>query len=57
MPYPPCGVLPFAGLARYLAPLAFLSQDPAQIFAIFRLLYARYFVHLHTGPRAKEADV
>ncbi|GMF26587.1 unnamed protein product [Phytophthora fragariaefolia] len=44
---PPNGVLPFSGLVMYMAPLAYLYADPAEIYFVFRELYARYWSKLN----------
>lgn len=45
--YPPAGVLPFRGLASYLAPLCYLYVHPADMYPVFRELYTRHFCRLH----------
>lgn len=44
---PPNGVLPFRGLAMYIAPLAYLYADPIEIYYVFRELYIRYWSKLN----------
>ena len=46
--YPPCGVVPFHGFSMYLAPLCYLTSEPAPLLFTFERLYTRYFVLLHT---------
>ena len=46
--YPPSGVLPFLGMGYYVAPLCFLYAEPAEVYAVFRTLYTRYFCKLHS---------
>ncbi|KAF8058104.1 TBC1D19 [Scenedesmus sp. PABB004] len=47
--YPASGVLPFQGLANYLAPLCFLGLDrPAAVYRLFSALYCRHWCRLHT---------
>lgn len=40
--YPPCGVLPFRGLALLAAPLFYLYDNPALAYRLFRSMYCRY---------------
>ena len=44
--YPPCGVVPFRGMARLVAPLCYLYPHPADAYAVFRALYTRHFWRL-----------
>lgn len=37
--YPPSGVLPFKGLASFLAPVCYLYTRPSDAFAVFRAMY------------------
>ena len=46
--YPPNGVVPFKGLAMYVAPLCLLHQSPAECYFTFRALYCRHFCRLHS---------
>jgi hypothetical protein len=46
--FPPCGIVPTRGWARWLAPICFLSTNTARIFAIYRAFFVRYFCRLHT---------
>ena len=46
--YPPNGVVPFRGLAMYIAPLCLLHQSPADCYYTFRALYCRHFCRLHS---------
>ena len=39
--YPPNGVIPFHGLAYFVAPLCFLYADPAVVYLVFSKLYTR----------------
>ncbi|WIA13365.1 hypothetical protein OEZ85_006945 [Tetradesmus obliquus] len=47
-PYPPSGILPFQGMASYLAPLCYLYEQPAAAFRVFAAMYGRYWCRLHT---------
>lgn len=47
-PYPPSGILPFQGMASYLAPLCYLYQQPAAVYRMFKAMYGRYWCCLHT---------
>jgi hypothetical protein len=40
--------MPFRGLGLLVAPLAFIFQDRPLLYAVFRAMYCRYFIHLHT---------
>eukprot|EP00041_Stephanoeca_diplocostata_P038176 m.1481930 g.1481930 ORF g.1481930 m.1481930 type:complete len:539 (-) comp25178_c0_seq22:2789-4405(-) len=44
---PPSGVLPFRGMAYYVAPLCFLYADAADVYTVFAALYTRHLRHLH----------
>jgi len=46
--YPPSQVLPFYGFSFYCAPLCFLFHDPILLFVVFKKMYLRYFIRLHT---------
>eukprot|EP00050_Salpingoeca_kvevrii_P021866 m.116885 g.116885 ORF g.116885 m.116885 type:complete len:485 (-) comp9511_c0_seq14:56-1510(-) len=46
--FPPNGILPFRGMGRFVAPLAYLYGDTSAVYHIFRALYVKYFHHLHT---------
>lgn len=55
--YPPSGVLPFHGLAAYLAPLCYLYSSPAALYAVWHAMYCQHWCYLHTlssspAPRA-----
>lgn len=52
-PYPPSGVLPFQGLACYLAPLCHCLQHPAAVYRLFRALYCRHWCALHSLSAAR----
>eukprot|EP00762_Andalucia_godoyi_P000259 ANDGO_03098.mRNA.1 hypothetical protein SPRG_03265 len=45
--YPPCNVIPFSSIAYYASPLFYLFADNRDIYFVFRLMYSRYFCHLH----------
>lgn len=45
--HPPSGVLPFQGLAGFVAPLCCVYASPAAILPVFRALYCRHFCRLH----------
>ncbi|WIA33511.1 hypothetical protein OEZ86_006636 [Tetradesmus obliquus] len=47
-PYPPSGILPFQGMASYLAPLCYLYEQPAAAYRVFAAMYGRYWCRLHT---------
>ena len=56
--YPLNGVVPFAGLAAYAAPLAYLHARPAALYRLFKALYGRHMCKLHalavpTGARRR----
>ena len=44
--YPPCGVVPFRGMARPVAPLCYLYPHPADAYAVFRAFHTRHFWRL-----------
>lgn len=46
--YPPSGVLPFQGLAAYLAPLLFLYGSPAATYPVWHAMYCQYWCRLHS---------
>lgn len=48
MEFSSIGVIPFEGLCSYIAPLFYLTKSTKEAYFLFRLLYARYFVCLHT---------
>ncbi|XP_029831828.3 TBC1 domain family member 19 isoform X1 [Ixodes scapularis] len=48
VPHLPCGVIPFYGISLFVAPLCFLYEDVAQMYAVFREMYCRYFHKLTT---------
>ena len=45
---PSCGVLPFPSQVCYIAPLCYVFDNPETIYPIFRKLYSRYFIRLHS---------
>ncbi|XP_064400158.1 TBC1 domain family member 19-like isoform X2 [Halichondria panicea] len=45
--YPPSGIIPFHGFSIFLAPLCFMFDRADRLYALFREMYLRYFVHLH----------
>lgn len=47
-PYPASGVLPFQGLASFLAPVCFMYQHPAAVYKVFMAMYCRFWSRLHT---------
>lgn len=47
MACPPCGVQPFLGLASYFAPLCYLYKEPASLYSVSRLMYARLWSHMN----------
>lgn len=47
-PYPPSGILPFQGLALYLAPLCYVYEHPAAVYLVLAAMYCRYWSCLHT---------
>lgn len=53
--YPPCGVVPFNGLACYAAPLCYLYANRHDLYIAFRALYERHFCRLHTLAFEMEA--
>lgn len=40
--------MPFRGLGLLVAPLAFVFHERPLLYAMFRAMYCRYFIHLHT---------
>ena len=52
--YPPSGIMPFRGLAYYVAPLCFVHSDPVTLYRTFRALYTRYFCQLHVVSSSSE---
>ncbi|KAK9832957.1 hypothetical protein WJX74_002801 [Apatococcus lobatus] len=44
--YPPSGVLPFRGMAFWVAPLCYLSQDPKEIYSMAMTLFCRHWSRL-----------
>ena len=51
--FPPCGVVPFRGIAMYAAPLCYLYSDAPQLYMVLRALYAGHCCRLNTvssGP-------
>lgn len=49
---PPSGVLPFAGLVAYSAPLCYVFREREPIFFLFRAMWARYWCRLNTMSSA-----
>lgn len=41
--FPPCGVVPYRGMSTYAAPLCYLLRAQAQLYFVFRAMYARYW--------------
>jgi len=50
--YPPSKVLPFYGFSFYCAPICFLYSDPVCLYLMFRQIYLRYFIRLHSIAQA-----
>ena len=46
--YPPNGVVPFQGLAMYIAPLRLVHQSLAECYYTLQALYCRHFCRLHS---------
>ncbi|KAK9862111.1 hypothetical protein WJX84_010388 [Apatococcus fuscideae] len=44
--YPPSGVLPFRGMAFWIAPLCYLSQDPGVVYSLAVSLFDRHWSRL-----------
>ena len=45
--FPPSGLVPFRGLASLACPLCYVSDVPAELYALSRALWARYWSGLH----------
>eukprot|EP00941_MAST-03F_sp_MAST-3F-sp1_P002265 g2265.t1 len=50
---PPCGVLPFAGLSFYCAPLAFITDCSVSLYFVFRSMFTRYWCQLNSVSSKK----
>ena len=46
--FPPCGVVPFRGIVMYATPVCYLFAEPADLYFVYRALYAQYCCRLHT---------
>jgi len=52
--YPPSGVLPFRGMAYFVAPLCYLYGDVNRAYRVAFALYTRYFCLLHSIGSASD---
>lgn len=54
--YPPSGLLPFRGLGCFVAPLCYVLEEPAEIFAVAKRLHQDLFCRLHVLSAIDEPE-